>query len=344
MKQTIIATTVLFVGVFGSSFAQDPGPLIVEREFNVFTSQNAQGYFKPLFTSIQEGFATNLYHRAFYDEKWNIGLDLSFMGMIVPDGHRTYDALLPEDFGNQSVVQTAELRNGVTRRNLQGSSEQPTVYGGLATPVFSAPGSNTFPDAHNKTIGFAEGNDIGFMPGLPHLQLIVGAPTRTELRVRVVPVPDGDRTFLYLGFGLNQQVDQFMNLFGEDSSMALAINTSLHYLDWTEIMSGTSFTAGVHFSKDWDDFSLYTGAQFETMSGDFIALREENIQGEITTGSPYEEIREGNPIAFDIESLNHFRLLGGATYRAGIVEFPCRCGLGCSAGYFGGPHILAGKV
>ncbi len=323
MKRTIIAIAVLLVETFGFSYAQGPGPLEVEREFNVFTSHNAQGYFKPLFTSIQEGFATNLYHTALYSEEWSIALDLSFMGMVVPDKHRTFNAALPESFGDPLQAQTAQLRNGITERNVGGLSVQPTVYGGIATPVFSAPQSELAPASFSRTVGFAEGNNIGFMPGLPHFQLIVGAPTRTELRTRVMAVPDGDRTFLYLGFGLNQQVDRFFDLFGDDSTMALSLNTSFHYLNWTEIMSGTSITAGAHFSKEWDGFTLYTGAQFETLNGDFLAVRERSLPGEtgLEEDSPYQEIREGSPIAFELESLNSFRWLGGAAYRAGVVEF-----------------------
>lgn len=323
MKRLLLGLAVLPIA-FCIAHSQSSGPIEVEREFNVFTSHNAAGYFMPLFTSFQEGFATNLYSTALYDEKWCIALDFSLMGMFVPESHRTFQALLPESYADPSLSQTAEFRNGVTSRHVSGASLQPTVYGGIANPVFSAPQSESEPASFSRTVGFAEGNDIGLMPGVPHLQLMLGFPSRTELRARVLPVPTGDdRTLLYLGVALNQQVDRFLDLFGNDSTMALAVNGSFHYLNWTDIVSGTGFTAGMHFSKRWDGFTLFAGAQFETMSGDFVAAREAPTPGEVATDrqiSPYEEIRAGAPIAFELESLNTARLLGGFSYRSGAVE------------------------
>ncbi|MCE2503034.1 MAG: hypothetical protein J4G05_03095 [Chlorobi bacterium] len=303
----VLTTAILFLlGTAGVLHAQIPGPLQEEEEFKVFTPQNAEGYFKPLYTSLQEGFATNLYTTAQYDEKWNIALDISVMGMFIPDDHKTFEAILPESYADSAQSQTAELRNGIINRNVSGTSIQPTVFGDISNPVFSAPQSEEIPTLFNRmvgTVGFPEGNDINLMPGPPHFQLILGGPTRTELRTRIVPIPGGDRTFLYLGFGLNQQIDHFMNLFGEDSTMGLAVNTSFHYMNLTETMDATGFTGGLHFSKSWDGFTLFTGAQYETMTGDFMA-----------------EILDNETIAFDLESFNSFRLLGGASYRNGAIE------------------------
>lgn len=304
---------------FGWASAQPP--LEVEREFNIFTSQSAAGYFKPLLTTLQEGFASNIYHTANYAPKWSIGLDLSSPWMVIPESHKTFSAQLPDCYSDPRLAQTADMRSGTTTRGIKGAVVQPTYYGSIATPAFSVPQQGSGEAVFCKTVGFAEGHDIGIMPGLPNIQLIVGAPTRTELRIRVVPVPEGERSILYLGFGLAQQVNQWMKLFTDDPTMALAASFSLHLFDWSSTASATGFTAGVHYSKSWESgLSVMGGTQFETISGDFTAVREPLDPSDAQV-SAYEEIRRNDPITMPFESLNSFRVVAGGSYRTSVVEF-----------------------
>jgi len=313
----VVAAGVLMA--FGSASAQPP--LEVEREFNIFTSQSAAGYFKPVLTTLQEGFASNIYHTATYAPNWSIGLDLSSPWMVIPESHKTFSAQLPDCYADPSMAQTADMRSGTTTRGIKGTVVQPTYYGSIATPAFSVPQQGTGEAVFCKTVGFAEGHDIGIMPGLPNLQLIVGAPTRTELRIRVVPIPEGERSILYLGFGLAQQINQWMNLFTDDPTMALAASASVHLFDWSSTANATGFTAGVHYSKSWGSgLSVVGGTQFETISGDFPAVREPLDPSDAQV-SAYEEIRRNDPITMPFESLNSFRVTAGGSYRAGIVEF-----------------------
>jgi hypothetical protein len=315
MRRTLSLAAAAVVGITGTASAQ--GPLLLETEFSVFTSENAQGYTKPLFTSFQEGFASNLYHSAVYDPSWGIGVDLSTMGMFIPESHRSYDAALPECYSDQTRVRTAEISDGRQVTGVHGSVVRPTVFGDVASnPVFAVP--QTEADENCGTVGFAEGNDIAVMPGIPNIQVLLRAPSRTELRARFYPYSDGDRSLTYVGVAVSQQLDQFVGLF-KDSLMGLSVSASWHSLTWTDIMDATGYTAGVHFSKSWSGgFGVYAGAQIEGMSGRFEAQREKS-NGE-NVSSPYDEVRNGSPVAFDIESFNAFRALAGVSFRSGVVD------------------------
>jgi hypothetical protein len=315
MKRTTSLVAVALMCAASSALAQ--GPLLLETEFSVFTSENAQGYTKPLFTAFQEGFATNLYHRAVYEPTWGIGIDLSSMGMFIPESERTYDAKLPSCYDDQTRVKTAELRNGVMVSGVHGSVVRPTIFGDeKSSPVFAVP--QTEADASCGSVGFAEGNDIAVMPGIPNIQLLLRAPSRTELRARFFPYADGDRSLTYVGLAVSQQLDQFIGLFS-DSLMGLSVDASWHSLTWTDILDATGYSAGLHFSKSWSGgFGVYAGAQIEGMTGTFKAEREKS-NGE-TVSSPYDEVRTGAPVAFDIETFNAFRALAGISFRSGVVD------------------------
>lgn len=315
MNRTLSLAAAVMFGAAGTAHAQ--GPLLLETEFSVFTSENAQGYTRPLFTAFQEGFASNLYHRAVYEPSWGIGLDISAMGMLIPESHRSYDAALPECYADQARVRTAELRDGQQVDGVYGSVVRPTIFGSrTSSPVFAVP-QNANDDC--GTVGFAEGNDISTMPGIPNIQLMLRAPSRTELRARFYPYSDGDRSLTYVGIAASQQLDQFLGLFN-DSLMGLSVGASYHSLVWTDILESSGFSAGVHFSKAWPSgFGLYGGVQLEGMTGTFNAVREPAQPGE-TVSSPYDEVREGRPVSFDIESQNSFRALAGISFRSGVVD------------------------
>lgn len=316
MNRTLSVLVAAALGIVSTAHAQ--GPLLLETEFSVFTSANAQGYTRPLFTAFQEGFATNLYHRAVYEPSWGIGVDISAMGMLIPESHRSYDAALPECYADQSRVRTAEMRDGQQVNGVFGSVVRPTIFGSTTSnPVFAVPQTEGAESC--GTVGFAEGNDISAMPGIPNIQLLLRAPSRTEVRARFYPYSDGDRALTYVGISASQQLDPLIGLF-KDSLMGIAVSASYHSLTWTDIIEATGYSAGVHFSKSWrSGFGLYGGVQIEGLSGSFSAVREPATAGE-TVRSPYDEVREGRPVAFDIESQNSFRALAGLSFRSGVVD------------------------
>ena len=110
MKQKLYLFVVLLMMAFVEVGKADE--LKISKDFNVFTSKNAQGYLKPLFTTISESFNTGLYTGANYKNGWSISLDLGIMGMIIPESQKKYQAELPEDFGNSQITQTSHLVGG----------------------------------------------------------------------------------------------------------------------------------------------------------------------------------------------------------------------------------------
>ncbi len=300
---------------FGLLKAKD---LEINSDFNILTSKNAQGYFKPLFTTIEESFNTGLFTTANYKNGWSISLDLGLTGMFIPNSQRTFEAELPESFGNTSITETSELIGNSIRRNHSGTVTQPTIMGGISNPVFSAPQDFNSLDSLQKTIAFLEGNDISFMTGLPIVQLSFGIPTRTQFKVRFATATISENSFSYYTLGVNQNIDKFFDLFGEDENAAIALNFAYHSLSWKPTIEMASWSLGAHGSYTFDNgFTFYGGMQYETFSGDFYAKREQTTK---LVKSPYQEIRDQKPIAFSLESDNAFRLLGGLSYRWGILE------------------------
>lgn len=291
----------------------------ISKDFNVFTSKNAQGYLKPLFTTIGESFNTGLYTGANYKNGWSISLDLGIMGMIIPKSQKTYQAELPEDFGNTNITETSEMLGGKLYQNRSGNVEQPTLYGGISNPVFSAP-QNLDPNDTMRTIAFMEGNNINLMSGIPILYLSVGIPTRTQFKTRFFTGKVGDENLLYYSVAVNQNIDKLFNLFGEDDSKSLALNFAIHKVDYSNLTMN-SWSIGSHISNKFDfGLTLYGGIQYEDFTGHFKAEREKGSNDE-DPKSAYQEIREEQPIEFDIETFTNFRALIGASYRIGIFEF-----------------------
>lgn len=308
--------------------------LEISKDFTLFTSKNLQGYTKPLFTSIEESFNSHIFTKAQYADHWSIALDISVNGMIIPDAHKTYDAELPVGYGDEAyTVDNASLKGGNLIRQIGGTFKQPTLYGGTSYGIFSAPQQPTretynyegssFPDSTFKSVAFAEGNNMSFMSGVPAFQLVAGFPSRTQLRLRFWGAPVQDEFMSYFGILVNQQVDHFFDLFGDDSTLGLAMNFAYHNMSRDRGLSIDSWSIGAHISKTWDNgFTVYGGMQYEDMTGTFEAIRTEYNEDDVVD-SPYPEVRIGPPFAplkFDIETFNNFRITGGLSYMAGPVE------------------------
>lgn len=334
----------------------DDDEVTIPNDYSLFTSANFKGYTKPLFTTIGQGAQSNLFTTANYDEKWYISLDLSASSVLIPESQKTYDASLPDLFTNPERVDIAAYKDGEIIRNFDGI-EQPTIYGGESTTIYAASplnNENSEPsDSLYKTLSFMEGSDISTMASLPALQLMIGLPTQSEIRFRFLTFGSGNENISYLNLGLNQRVDRYLDLWDEKDSMALAVNIGYNTIGFGDVIDMNSISFGVHFSKDFgDNFSVYSGIQYENLSGDFYIEREGGYNSEFYFGdgetlrprssidpdlradydehvvkkmdvseSPFEEVRMLKPMEFSIESFTNFRILAGASYKVGIVEF-----------------------
>ena len=316
MKFKSLLISICICVAIGRTYAEDT---TLDKNFGVFTSQQAQGYLKPLFTTIEESWNTGLYSSARY-LGWSMALDFVAMGMNIPNSQRTYNAELPKGYQYQELVRTADMRNGTTKQGIFGYSEQPTIYGGHSTPVFAAPQNRQYPDTLYKSIAFLEGRDISQMPGIPAVQLIFGTPLLNQFRIRYWMVPIKSNPITYYMIGYNQNIDRIFGLFKESSRMGLALNFAYSSLKRDPEVSMSSWSAGMHFSKTWGTwFTMFFGGQMESMKGTFKMAREQANIGEIIN-SPYEEIRNGSDLKFDIESYTNYRAGGGLSMKLGALE------------------------
>lgn len=332
MRKHPKALLCLIVIFFYSTNLLSTEPIKLTKNVTFFTEKNMQGYFKPLITSLGESMNSNLFTRALYPDYWSIGLDISIMGMFIPDDQRQFDAELPIAYGNTNIVKNALLVDGTIIKDVGGTYKQPTVYGGPSTTIFAAPqnkyasstsynGRQVY-DSTYKSAYFAEGNDISFMAGLPAIQLIGGFPTRTELRLRFLTIPVQNEMMIYWAVILKQQFDHFFNLFDPADHIGLALHFAYHSMNRDPGFSLSSFAVGFHASKAWDfGLTAYGGFQLEGLSGEFKAEREKaSVFDFDAMNNPYPEVRAGGPLSFDLESFNSYRLLGGLSYRTGIIE------------------------
>ena len=301
-----------------TSFSND---LELTREFNLITSENASGYLKPLFTTFGEGLNTALYNNAFHSAGWSLGLNFSFAGMIIPESHLNYDAVLPDLYGNNERVKTAQLINGKYYENISGTSKQPTIYGGRSNSIFAAPQNLTPPDSFYKSVGFLEGNDIGFMSALPVVQLYIGLPTRSELRFRFMSFGMQGAPFTYFTIGLNQNIDKAFKINKPDDPFSYGFTVAYHSISRDKGIDISSLGLGAIASNRFgENFNVYGGLMYETFSGSILMVRQDFKTDEYLN-SPYSEIRRGENLNVKVESFNSFRLTAGASYDLHSFKF-----------------------
>lgn len=310
--------------------------LEIGKEFSLFTSKNLSGYSKPLVTSLSQSLNSNLYTVVNYNNGWSFGFDFSASGMFIPAKQKKYDAELPSKFGNTDIVWTAQNDDGEYILDKKNFVSEPTIYGEKSLPVFASPQNKFFPDSINKTIAFAEGNDISFMSGLPVIQLFMGIPTRTQIRFRFLMVPISNAPLMYYTIGVNQNIDKIFGIFEEGSPYAIGIHADYHSISRDPGVDASSMALGAVFSeKNENGFGYYLGLQYENFNGTVEAIRQTGNSQDIVN-SPYDEVRNGENLTVTLESFTNIKALGGLSYRTGFVE------LHLDAAYASQPMIAGG--
>ncbi|HRP03041.1 MAG TPA: OmpA family protein [Candidatus Kapabacteria bacterium] len=319
-KITLLIFAIIFVT--GQVFSQKD--ITISREFKLFTNKNAYGYTKPLFTTLGQSFNTSLMNTAYVVNDWSFGLDISAMGMFIPKDQLTFDAELPNLFGNEAVTDIAYYKDGVLVRNknVGQSIIQPTIYGNISTPVFASPQNGAYPDSMYKTVTYMEGNDIAFMSGLPVLQLVVGMPTRTQVRLRFLTAPIDESSLYYLNIGVNQNLDRVFELFKENSPQSVSLTAAYAMVTRNAGIDINSLGLGLNYSYKTNlGITFFAGAMFESLTGNFKAVRDTVGSNGKIVDSPFQEIRDGNNLTFDINSFTNYRLTGGFSFEIGPIEF-----------------------
>lgn len=341
-KQFLFLILCLFLS-FSVSTLKAGEKIEIGKEFNLFTEKNLEGFLKPFFTSLEESINSNIFSTARYKDCWTVGLDFSVSGMFIPNSHTVFDAERPGAFGNTNIVRTGEIRDGEVLTNYIDDNIQPTIYGGSSTALFAARQNAWYPDSTNKTVGYVEGNNISFMSGLPAIQLTVNIPSRTQVRFRFLTLNVAGESMVYWGVFAAQKVDEFFNLFKPNDLMGLAVHLGYTNASRNPGISLNTFAIGTHFSKSWDyGLTVYAGAQYETISGKFEAVRDKSNPSNYVD-NPYEEIRNLNDISINISSFNKFKLLGGVAYRFGFAELHLDAGIASQPIVSAGIHFLFGE-
>jgi len=307
--------------LFSYNFCKAQKELEIGREFGIFTSKNLSGYVKPFVTTLSQSFNSDLWTVSNYNNGWSFGLDFSVMGMYIPHSQKTYNAELPGSFGNTNVVITAQKNGQEIILNTKGTVPEPTLYGGISTPVFAAPQNPFPPDSFYKTVAFVEGNNISFMSGLPAVQLFAGFPTRTQLRFRFFTYPIDDVSTTYFTVALNQNIDKLFHLFKDPfSPYSIALHGAYHSISRNPGIDVQSYSVGPSFSAVYPSgIGFYIGAQYENLTGSVKVVRKQSNASEIVN-NPYEEVRLGLPLDVKLETFSNYRILGGVSARFGIVE------------------------
>lgn len=315
MRKIIIFLFILFqIDLFGQN------ELEIGREFGLFTSKNLSGYLKPFLTTFNQSLNSNLFTISNYNNGWSFGIDISASEMFIPENQKNFEAELPKAFGNTNIVLTAQRKNNEIILNTKGSVTEPTIYGGISTPVFAAPQNSYLPDSLNKTVAFAEGNNINFISGMPALQLFVGFPTRTQLRVRFLTFPLLNVPTTYFTLGLTQNISRTFGIFDYDSPYSLGANFAYHKISRNPSIDINSYALGLVFSGKSDfGAGFYSGVQYEGISGNITAIRKSNGIDEFIN-NPYDEVRNGDPLIIKMDTYTNLKLLLGFSYRIGILE------------------------
>jgi len=301
-----------------TSFSQNE--LEIGREFGLFTSKNLSGYIKPLTTTVSQSLNSGLFTTMNYSTGWSFGLNFTISNMFILESQKTYDAELPDKFGNQNVVITAYTKDGKLIMNQSGKITEPTIYGGISTPVFATPQNPFPPDSFYKSVAYVEGNDISSIAGLPALQIFFGLPTQTQIRGRFFTFNINQSPFIYYTVVLNQKLSEHLGIFQSQSPYSFGIGLSYHSLTRNPGIDISGYSAAINFSGNFENgIGFYSALQYENLSGNIIAQRKTQATDEFVN-NPFEEVRKGLPLKIDISTFTNFKVLGGINYRYGIAE------------------------
>lgn len=288
----------------------------VDDIFEGYSSEYVGGYLKPVFTSIHQGLNSNFYTNNNYKKgEWRFGLDISGNAMMVPESQKTFTTAIPSEWTNSKISYLDGSGNTVYTG--EKTIEQPTFYGSTSNPLFS---TDTLGNSSIvKT--YLEGINLSNVSSLPNLQFVIGLPTQTEVRLRGF----GGEGAMYYGIIINQRVDEMLDLFGMDKKHSLGVNfafqgASFEYddinttrnleiaMDMNTIAFGLNY--GYNITKN---FNLYSGVQFETLSGnlDAIYLDKSDLSNNTLP----------HVINADITSYTNFRALVGLSYKLSFAEF-----------------------
>lgn len=305
---------IIILGVFlSTNFKTYSQNNYVNDLFSDYDNNYVSGFLKPLFTTMGQGFNSNFITRSdFKKGEWKIGLDISANAIIIPKSQKSFTVNVSEEWSNQN---TFSKRGGTTTYSKNNTIEQPTIYGGKSTPLFST----TENSKKSNVTTYLEGFDLSNISSIPNVQLNVILPTQTEVRLKGF----GYDGLVSYGFVVNQRIDELFNLFaneGNKQSLALSVGYNSFAANYTDDnepsklhvdMQSSSFAFGINYNYNIiAKLNLYAGAQYETYSGTLNTTYLDKLvvtQQEIVLNA-------------DISTFSNFRGLAGLSYDFGFLE------------------------
>lgn len=320
---------ILILGIFlSTNFKLYSQNNYVNDLFSDYDQNYVGGFLKPVFTTLGQGFNSSFITRSDYKKgEWKIGLDLTANAMIIPESQKSFTVNVSDEWRN---VNTFSKKSGETTYSQRNTIEQPTIYGGKSTPLFST----TENSKGSNVTTYLEGFDLSNISAIPNIQLNVFLPTQTEVRLKGF----GYDGLLSYGFVVNQRIDELLGIFGDDNKQSFALSLGFNsfgvdYIDDTAPsklaidLKSTSFAFGVNYNYNIiKKLNLYVGAQYETYSG---TLNTTYIDKLIAT--PQEIVLNA-----DITTFSNYRATAGLSYDFGFLE------LHTDVAYVSQPMINAG--
>lgn len=179
----------------------------------------AQGYMAPALNAIGSGLNQGWYNTAAVHKV--LGFDLTLSGSLIyyPSSDQSYQV-------DNNKLTTLKLVS-------PSSGGVPTIFGGSQAPTYDYKSGPSAP--FQGPAGVSAFSDLGAFP-LPILNLGVGLPLNTDLKLRLLPgYKAGDATLNVFGIGLMHDVKQYIPGLKEVP------------LDLSAFVGYTSFTAEVPF-------------------------------------------------------------------------------------------------
>ncbi len=252
MKKIFTLFLILFVSTISNAQLED--------RFSALNEINAEGYAKPLATSLGIGLNSGTYYSASVPSLFGFTFSLKGMFIFIPDDDKTFDPVLPAGYEEGSSATIYGDKGG--------------AYAGYDGFIVLPPGVNlssvplAYPQVSFATFG-------------------------TELLIRFLPSIElgEDAKLNFWGLGLKHSISQYIPLFPVDLAAQIVYNK----ISITDIVDHKNLAFNVHASKSFGIIILYGGLQYESSTMDL----EYTIDGDPDNADPLLRVDKDVNLSID---------------------------------------------
>lgn len=239
-----------------------------EEFVSKYTSENGQGYMRPLADALGGNLNSGLFSTARIPKMgFHFRIGIEAMVAFVADKQKTFEATTPDYYPQQTTI------------------EAPTVFGEIEAMEVAGPGGTTYL--------FPGGLNVKIMPiAVP--QLTIGNLFGTEAILRWFQFDMGEDfgELKLLGYGLRHNINQYLPVLPIDVSAGIFLQS----FKVADIVDAKTFFLGVQGSFKASVLTLYGGLGFESSKLD--------IAFDVGEGENAEEIaydlRSKNSVRFTV--------------------------------------------